>query len=205
MNASMSAFAWLPVALRSQATLRQLEPGEALFHQGDKANAIFEVERGQVQLIRHAIDGRRIILHTARQGEVFAEAALFSDTYHCDAVAVVASRVAAYPKRALLAAFRKEAAIAEKFMSLLTRQIHVLRNRLEERNIRSARGRVLSYLALAADPNTRVVRLDGTLMNLAAEIGLTHEPLYRTLSALVKERIIRRDGAQIILLKPLRT
>jgi CRP-like cAMP-binding protein len=202
LNASASAFVWLPATLRSRATLRQFEAGETLFHQGDKASAVFEVEQGRVQLIRHAVDGRRIVLHTARPGELFADAALFSDAYQCDAVATIASRVGAYPKRALLAAFRKDAALAEKFMALLTRQIHVLRNRPEERNIRSARARVLHHLALAADPKTRAVHLDGTLMDLAAEIDLTHEALYRTLAALEKDRAICRKGARIVLRKP---
>ncbi len=197
----MAAFDWLPAGLRHQATLRRLAAGEALFHQGDRVAAVFAVEQGKVQLIRHAIDGRRVVLHTAWPGELFAEAALFADFYHCDAVAMVASRVGVFPKRALLAAFRTDAALAEKFMAALARQIHVLRNRLEERNIRSARARVLNRLALAAEPRTRTVRLDGTLMDLAVEIGLTHEALYRTLAALEKDGTLTRDGARIILAK----
>ncbi|MFI5002552.1 MAG: Crp/Fnr family transcriptional regulator [Reyranellales bacterium] len=195
----MSAFDWLPAGLRQQATARQLVAGESLFHQGDRAVAIFEVVQGRVQLIRHAIDGRRVVLHTARPGELFAEAALFADSYHCDAVATVAARVGVYPKRALRAAFRKDPALAERFMAVLARQIHGLRNRLEERNIRSARARVLNRLALAAEPRTRAVQLDGTLMDLAAEIGLTHEALYRTLAALEKDGVIVRSGMRIVL------
>ena len=46
-----------------------------LFRQGDRANAIFEVDQGRMRLIRHTIDNRPITLHTARAGELFAEAA----------------------------------------------------------------------------------------------------------------------------------
>jgi DNA-binding Lrp family transcriptional regulator len=68
-------------------------------------------------------------------------------------------------------------------------------------NIHSARARVLNRLALAADPKTRTARLNGTLMDLAAEIGLTHEALYRTLAALEKDGAIARNGARIVLAK----
>jgi CRP-like cAMP-binding protein len=140
-------------------------------------------------------------LHTARPGELFAEAALFADRYHCDAVAASASRVRVLPKRPLLAAFRDDPAVGERFMAVLARQIHGLRSRLEGRNIRSARERVLNYLVLAADADTRTVALDGTLMDLASEIGLSHEALYRTLAALVRDGVIRRTRSSIVLQK----
>jgi CRP-like cAMP-binding protein len=192
---------WLPAAIRAHSRVRELAAGEALFRQGDKALAIFAIERGRMRLIRHTIDSHRVVLHTARAGELFAEAALFSGAYHCDAVAALPSRVRVYSKRELLAAFRADPALAERFMALLARQIHVLRARLEERNIRSARARVLHHLALATVPGQRNVRSEGTLMDLAAEIGLSHETLYRTLSELEKEGVIGRNRSGIVLRK----
>ena len=76
-----------------------------------------------------------------------------------------------------------------------------LRSRLEERDIRSSRARILHHLALAAGPDGRTVSLDGTLMDLAAEIGLTREVLYRTLAALEKDGTIARTRSGIVLKK----
>ena len=195
----MSNLAWLPDQLRRLSKARLLEAGEVLFRQGDRSNAIFEVDRGRMRLIRHTIDNRPVTLHTARAGELFAEAALFADRYHCDAVAASASRVLVFPKRALLAAFRDDPALGERFMAALAHQIHVLRGRLEERNIRSARDRVLNHLVLAADAGSRTLTIDGTLMDLAGEIGLTPEALYRTLAALAKDGLISRTRSTITL------
>ena len=197
----MSSLDWLPVAIRQRSTTRDLDAGEALFRQGRKASAIFEVEQGRLRLIRHTIDSHPIVLHTAREGQLFAEAALFAAAYHCDAVAAIASRVRVYPKRELLTALRSDPAIAERFMAVLAHQIHALRARLEERNIRSARKRVLHHVALAAGKDGRTMRLEGTLMNLAAELGLSHEVLYRTLADLEKAGVIARTGSAIILRK----
>lgn len=154
-----------------------------------------------MRLTRHTIDNRRVTLHTARVGDLFAEAGLFADRYHCDAVAAVDSRVHVYPKRVLLAAFRSDPALSERFMAVLAHQIHALRSRLEQRNIRSARERVMNHLILAADADGSTVQLDGTLMDLATEIGLSHEVLYRTLAALEKDGAIARTRSAITLRK----
>jgi CRP-like cAMP-binding protein len=191
---------FLPRSVRDRSKLRALKSREALFRQGDRATSIFEVEQGRLRLLRHTIDNREVVLHTARKGEVFAEAALFSGTYQCDAIAAVDSRVRAYPKREILGAFRSDPTLGERFMAVLAHQIHALRSRLEERNIRSARERVLNHLVLAADADTRTVRLDGTLMDLAAEIGLSHEALYRTLTSLERDNVIERTRESITLL-----
>jgi CRP-like cAMP-binding protein len=193
----MSLLGWLPPAIRDRSILRTLEPGETLFRQGDATFAIFEVEQGRLRMIRHTIEDQPVILLTARRGELFAEAALFADFYHCDAVAAVPSQIRAYPKQELLDAFRGDAALAERFMAVLAREIMNLRSRLEERNIRSARERILHHLAGAGG----TMPLDGTLMEFAAEIGLTHEALYRTLAALEADGLIDRDAASITLRK----
>jgi CRP-like cAMP-binding protein len=195
----MNSLDWLPPEVRQRSTVRSLEAGEALFRQRQKASAIFEVEEGRLRLMRHTIASRPIVLHTATKGEFFAEAALFAGAYHCDAVAVVASRVRIYSKRQLLTAFRNDPAVAERFMAVLAHQIHALRARLEERNIPSARERVLHRVALAAGDDRRTMRLDGTLMELAAELGLSHEVLYRTLADLERDGAIARSGRAIAL------
>ena len=198
----MSVLDGLPASLRYRSRVSELSAGERLFRQGDKAYAIFEIERGRLRLVRHTVDSRRIVLHTARTGELFAEAALFSPAYHCDAVADTASRVRIYPKRDLLTAFRANPKTAEAFMAVLTHRIQSLRARIEERDIRSARDRLVHHIARCAGADGRTMPLEGTLMDLAAEIGLSHEALYRTLAVLEKEDRLRRTQAGITLRKP---
>ncbi len=197
----MSALDALPERVRERSRLAELEAGARLFRQGDKAYAIFGIERGRLRLVRHTVDSRRVVLHTARSGELFAEAALFSPAYHCDAVADAATRVRIYPKRDLLAAFRADPRTAETFMALLARRVHALRARLEERDIRSARERLLHHVALCAGADGRTMAVEGTLIDLAAEIGLTPEALYRTLAALEREGFVRRTRGAIALCK----
>ncbi len=55
---------------------RHLEASEALFRQGDPAVAIFRLQSGRVRLLRQTEDGSSVVMHVARPGETFAEAAL---------------------------------------------------------------------------------------------------------------------------------
>jgi hypothetical protein len=124
-----------PVNKVRRSTVRELDADESLFRQGNKASAIFEVEEGRLRLIRYTIDNHPVVLHTARSGEFFAEAALFAGTYHCDAIAAIGSRVRAYSKRELLAAFRSDSDRKRSWPCWPSDRFA----RLEERSIHSAR------------------------------------------------------------------
>ena len=189
----------LPASLESGSTVRVLAPGELLFRQGDPAAAIYKVESGRLRLIRRTVDDHLVILHTARRGEFFAEASLFAEAYHCDAVAAVQSRVRVYQKAMVMDALRTNPALAEAFMARLARQLQELRALMELRNIRSARERVLQYLRLHA--RDRSIAVEGQLQDIAAEIGITREALYRTLAALEAEGCLTRTETAILLKK----
>ena len=191
----------LPPSLESGSTRRELAAGELLFSQNDPATAIFKVEAGQLRLIRRTIDDHLVILHTARPGELFAEAALFADAYHCDAIAALPSRVRIYPKAGVKEALRADPVLAETFMARLARQLQQLRARMELRNIHSARERVLQYLRLRAGSHSRSVTMEGQLQDIAAEIGLTREALYRALATLETEGRLTRTEMAILLNK----
>jgi CRP-like cAMP-binding protein len=190
---------WLPAAVWSAAVDRKLKAGEPLFHLGDKTVGLYEVIAGRLRLMRVDRSGHEIVLYVAGEGETIAEASLFSPAYHCDAIAASDAVVRVYPKAAVLTAFAKDPKAAQAFAATLARQVMNLRTRLELRNIRSARERVRQFLALNASADGRTVELRGTVKELANELGLTHEALYRTLAALERTGEIRRGRGKIVL------
>lgn len=179
---------------------RSLARNETLFRQGDKAAAIYWVETGRLRLERTTFDGRSLVLDTRAAGNFFVEAALFAETFHCDAVAMEPSRVRVYPKAAMLEALRTEPASAMSFLSHLAHQVVELRQRLELMKVRSAKARVMLYLQIhaAADGS---VNPGGQLQDIAVHLGLTRESLYRTLAGLERAGTIRRAGGHILINK----
>ena len=192
----------LAAAVGAAGTTRRLAAGEALFRQRDPARAIFAVLSGRVLLVRHTPAGQRVLLHNARPGELLAEAALFAEAYHCDAIAATAAELRVIPTPALRDALRRDPALALGLAGTLAHQVQGLRARLALRDLRPAGERVLAALALHAGPEDGAVRLPGPLMDFAAEIGLSHEALYRTLAALERAGRIERSGGGIRLIQP---
>ncbi len=200
MKPSIAAPAkWLPSDIETRQ--RSLTRGEILFRKDDATVGFYQVEQGQIRLCRVDQTGREVVLHVAGPGDFIAEASLFAQIYHCDAVAITDARVRLYPKDVVLAQFRQDPEALAAFAARLARELMALRTRIELRNIRSARGRVETYLELNTEADGRTITLRGTVKDLAAELGLTHEALYRTLRTLESDGTITRTREGIILKK----
>jgi CRP/FNR family transcriptional regulator, dissimilatory nitrate respiration regulator len=192
---------WLTPTIYASAVERTLKAGQTLFRTGARTVGLYQVVKGKVRLARVDRSGREAVLQVAGPGETLAEASLFSSTYHCDAVATTDAVIKLYPKAILIDELEHNPKMARAFAAKLAHQVMSLRTRLEQRNIRSARDRVRHYLAIHADPSGRTVTLSGTLKDIAAELGLTHEVLYRTLAEMSAEGEIERHNGLIRLKK----
>jgi CRP-like cAMP-binding protein len=107
-----------PRSLQTRALARD----EVLFRQGDDVTAIYWVETGRLRLQRTTFDGRPLTLDTTPAGNFFVEAALFSDHFHCEAVAAEPSQVRIYPKAAVLDVLRTDPGSAMSFLAQLAHQ-----------------------------------------------------------------------------------
>jgi CRP-like cAMP-binding protein len=193
----MGAQDWLPASIFGTAATRKLAAGETLFRAGSKSVGFYEVVSGTVRMLRTDRSGREAVLQTASPGETLAEASLFSPAYHCDAVAGTDAVVRFYRKPLVLRELQHDPDFARAFAAMLAHQVMGLRTRLERRNIQSARERVRHFLTVNAEADGRTVQLTGTLKALAADLGLTHEALYRTLARMEADGEIGRNGAVI--------
>lgn len=198
----MTATDWLSAAVRASAVDRRLQAGQTLFHSGDRTLGLYEVLMGKVRLVRVDRSGRESVLQSASVGDTLAEASLFSSTYHCDAAATTDAVVRLYPKAVLFAEITRDPKLARAFAAMLAQQVMALRTRLERHNIHSARDRVRHFLTVNMSADRRTVALPGTLKELAAELGLTHEALYRTLARMAADGEIKRAGSIITLMRP---
>jgi len=175
---------------------KKYKPGELVFSQGDTAHNIFAVKKGRVKLERYTPEGRVVVMHVAEDGESFAEAALFSDIYHCNAIVTMPSVIHIYAKQQIHDILDSSPDKAKEYIVLLSKQIRHLRSKLELRNILSARERIQQYFYLTAQGSNMIV-LDKNLKDIAADIGLAHETFYRELAKLEKEGLITREENKI--------
>ena len=163
-----------------------LDKGSILFHQDRQTGGLFFVKSGKIELRRCTESGEMLLVHHAIAGETFAEASLFSEYYHCDAVATNTSTLIEVDRKYVLAHLQSDPNFAIAMTKHLARQNQLYRRKLEIIAIKSASERV--YSALCDD------MLKSDIISLAAEIGLTHEAVYRSLRKLVRQGRIKQTG-----------
>ena len=183
----------LPKCLLASTTCRRVEQGSFLYRRGDAAVSVFTLERGRLCLFSTTNEGSTVPFYIVYPGECVSEASLFADAYCGDVQAEVPSCVRVFPKAALLMAIRENPELAQEFMTAQARRFHALRIRLELRNLRSARERVLEYFRAMALPGEEAYPIDRPLKCVADDLGLSHESFYRTIAQLLKEGAIRRE------------
>jgi len=154
-----------------------LEPGQTLFHGGDPVRQVFLVKLGQMDLTRHGTGGQRAVLQRARAGDVLAEASAYSAQYHCAATAARPTRLRALPVHRFRDALQRDPALAEAWAATLARSVQAARMRAEIRGLRRVDQRLDAWLG-----ENRHLPPKGAWQDLADELGVTREALYRELA-----------------------
>ncbi len=163
-----------------------VDAGQPLFRRDDRPTALYRVDAGRVALHRVTEDGQRVTIAQIGPGETLAEASLFADTYHCDAIAMTETRGVAVDRVVLRQRLRSDPDFAEALVRRLALQVRTERQRAEIMSIRSARDRTFAALACFGQ--------SGTITAFAASIGLSQEACSRALADLVAEGRVMRLG-----------
>lgn len=154
-----------------------LAAGQTLFRAGEPVRNLYVVLQGSVRLVRHQVNGTPVVLQRARANQLLAEASLFAARYHCDAVCEQAARLARIAKSRILQAQREDPATLVDLAAHLAGEVQQARARCELLSLRTVRERLDGWLALHGSLPPR-----GRWVDVAQEIGVTPEALYRELA-----------------------
>lgn len=163
-----------------------MDKGDVLFQQEQTTSGLYRVVSGRVTLQRTGLGGDTLTLHRVVSGGLFAEASVFSATYHCDAICTEAGSVMKVAKADVVATMQSNPAFSEGFTRLLAVQVQQYRAHIELLAIPSAKERILAAV--------QVGYFDATVTELATRINLTHEACYRALRALCDDGRMVRTG-----------
>ena len=190
--------ALLPATFLARCEGARFPKNDRIFQTGRKPEWMFYVVSGEVTLERTGLQGEPVVLQRTRQGFV-SEASLKSAKYHCDALAIADTTVVKIPIEDLSAELDRDPAFASRWIGMLNGEVRRLRMHCERLSMKSVKDRVL-HLINTEGKNGAYTAATG-LKSLAGELGVTHEALYRTLAALEKSRVIRRDDGILSLVR----
>jgi len=196
-------------AVAQITTVRRLEKGEYLFHEGEPARGFYVVQKGSVNVHRVNAAGKEQVIHIFRAGESFAEAALATPTgYPADARAVEPSQVLMVQKDGFLALLKRQPELGLRMLSSMSLHLRVLVAQLEDLTLKDVGTRLANWLVKrCSNPDSdrpASIELKMTKRVLAAELGTVSETLSRTMARFRSEGLLTVKGKVLIVTSPVR-
>jgi CRP-like cAMP-binding protein len=195
---ALPLLACIPETLRAVAERWEIEAGKTLFRLGDRPKGMFYVISGEVRLIRRSRSGAEVVLQRSRGGFI-AEASLGFRAYHCDAVAAEDSAILRFPATAFRARLDEDASFRSAWSNLLAGEVRKLRAQCERLSLRAATDRIIHYIE--SEGSDGVLTLNQSRKAWAAELGLTHEALYRAVARLTAKKSLIAEGKRLSLIQ----
>ena len=158
------------------ALLKTFEQDAVLFRREDRVNSMFLVRSGIVELKRPLTDGTALTLNVATAGMALAEASLFANTYHCDAIARMNAEIAIMPRATFLSALSTQPDAALSLIETHAKEVQAQRSRIEILRLRRVSDRLDAWLELQSEAPT------GEWIRVADQIGVSAPALYRELA-----------------------
>jgi CRP-like cAMP-binding protein len=125
-SAGFDAKAFLTKASRGRS-VSTYRKKQAIFTQGDPADAVFYVERGQIKLTVVSERGKSAVVAMLKSGDFFGEGCLAGQPFRmATASAMTESSIVRIEKQAMIALLHERSIFSERFMAhLLARNVRI--------------------------------------------------------------------------------
>ncbi|WP_192823461.1 response regulator [Rufibacter sp. LB8] len=184
--------------------VRQVKKDQFLFQEEDTAKGIYLVVSGRFKTSKTADDGRELITGLFSKDEYLGiEAALLSEPYTDNAVAMENSAVCLLTKETVEAFLARFTDIGQKFIQILSQNIREKEARLLHMAYHSVRKRmadVLLTLVKQQPAENAQECLQVSREDMASMAGMATETVSRILSDFTQEKLILKKGRLIQIL-----
>ena len=183
------------------AILRSLPKGAYLFHEGDRAEGFYVMQKGAINVHRVSMAGKEQVIYVFRAGESLAEASLAGERgYPANARAIEASTVIMVPKAPFLELIGRRPELGLRMLGSMSQHLRVLVGLVEDLTLKDVETRFLNWLVKRCPRDAKGaanVELGMTKRVLAAQLATSSETLSRTLAKLRDEELLEVKGATV--------
>ncbi|WP_448207817.1 helix-turn-helix domain-containing protein [Azospirillum sp. sgz302134] len=177
-----------------------LDREQAIFQEGDAADAIFRVIDGVIRLYKMLPDGRRQIIGFLQAGDMIGLA--FAERYLYSAETVTAVSLQRIPRSQLDALMDAQPSLARRMLSLTTSELVAAQDQMVLLGRKTALEKLASFLlALAGRSGKSLIAVPMSRGDIADYLGLTTETVSRGFTKLKTAGMIRlHDNGKVELL-----
>ena len=167
--------------------VQRLPPGDVLFREGDKADAVYEVLSGMVRLYKLLPDGRRQVTGFLGAGQLLGLSPEGSCVFTADTVTEVS--LCRYQRAAFERLIDEVPGFARRLLAVTSHELRAAQDQMVLLGRKSASERVASFL-LMLPGRTDEIDVPMTRGDIADHLGLTVETVSRTLTRLRQDGLI---------------
>lgn len=206
MSAALGCSGETSAQILSQGRIRTYPAKTHLVRQGDRSTNAFLLILGRAHALLYTPDGQTFLLHEYGKGDLFgALPSLDGAAEDADVVAIEEVRSFLLGASALVGLAERHGCIGLALARLLLKRLHTTSTRMFERTALTATGRVCAeLLRLALEGEELAIRPVPVIAELALRAATTRETASRTVNALERRGIIRRDSDALVVIAPRR-
>ncbi len=187
-------------------TVRKINRGSCIFHEGQKSTEIFYIKSGIVRLSKQSIDGQQLNLRMCKTGDLIGELTLFTNNphYFLTAEAVTPVEVYVLNRETIEEAVSSNSALAKEFIIWFNTHFQKTHTKFRDLMLFGKKGALYSTLirmsntyGIPQSNGSIVIDLQLTNQDLANFCGSTRESVNRFLSSLKSDGVISISGSTI--------
>ncbi|WP_255668119.1 Crp/Fnr family transcriptional regulator [Brevibacillus daliensis] len=197
--------------LTSISTQKKLPAGSVLFMDGDKADHLYLIRKGQIKLTKTTTDGKELILQIFGPSELIGVPGLFEENLSYTTTATIMKKcvVDVFSRSSLERFLLNNGQYCAEFLRWMGIMNRRIQSKFRDLLLNGKTGALYSTLIRLSNsygqPHEKGIYITLSLTNkdLAQFIGLTRESVNRMLADLKKQDIIEQNANGNILIKDL--
>lgn len=195
---------WLSIIGEERLT-KKFKKGAVIFKEGDATKGIYFLLEGSIKVHKRWGEGRDLILHFNKAGEMFGYRGMGDDTiYPVTATALEACTVCYVSMEFFNRTLRANPEFTLQFLQFHLNELRNAEKRMRDLALMDVKGRIADMILMLHKrfglKDCGHIKLQLKRQDMAAYVGTTYETFFRMVNELVKEGAISVDGKQFKIL-----
>lgn len=192
-------------SLQEEARVDSFKRGSTLYHEGNRINGFFCIEKGILKIFKTGIDGKEQIIRFAKKGDIIGFRSVLSHELACTTAEVIEDAVTCYISgETLLSLVKQNGNFSVELMQLTCKELgeaNAYITDIAQKTVRERLAEILVHLKneFGLDENG-FLQISLTREELANIVGTATESVIRLLSEFKQDQFIDLNGRKIRIL-----
>ena len=189
--------------LKDEIEIISAKKGETVMGENIFRRCLVLIIKGKASVIKTGLDGRKTIINSLSEGDVFGMASLFyeQEEFPSEIIAEKGLRLAVLSKECIEKSILQNPDFAKAYITLLSEKIHFLNRKIAAFSESDASEKLFRWILSTAGEKEEF-ELPCSISKLSSMLGIGRASVYRAFETLEEKKKIHKTGKKIVILKP---